>query len=90
MKSLFCLIAIIIYVDFLFALKITNKFESLNELTNATSTNSTSLNTNKSEIINTLKKCSIKYCLRCDPVLLDTCVECNKDFELYDNMCLSN
>jgi hypothetical protein len=72
-------------------MKIT-KLEKANNATN--SINLTTLvsaaDSNYTKFISSLKKCSIKYCLRCDSGSIDTCAECNKDFELYDNKCLSN
>lgn len=67
-------------------MKIT-KLENNNDISNTTSIEFPGYNI--TQITNALKKCNIKYCLRCDPDLIDTCVECNKDFELYDDKCLS-
>lgn len=82
---MFYLIAIIIYIDFLSAIKIT-KLETT-EITNTTNIDASLLN--NTQITNQIKQCSIKNCLKCDPALFDICIECNKDFELYDNKCLS-
>jgi len=88
MKSLFYLIPIIIYIDLICGIKIT-KLEKANNTTNSTTLVSAA-DYNYTQFIGSQKKCSIKYCLRCDSGSIDTCAECNNGFELYDNKCLSN
>lgn len=86
MKSLFYFITIIIYIDILCAIK-TTKLENIIEQSKKTSNNT--LSTNNTDIIKNIRKCSIKYCFICDPFSLNKCLECNKNFELYDDKCLS-